>query len=140
MEIPVTVTVFPEPAFRSLKVALVEVSVSRSPSTRLSLRVTDAKVVPSYVLLAAVAVTVRVRNWPLIAADIISDTQFGLGDTLAVNQLNLIASASVCDRGCIRRSGGGMSCGGRMRSRGLRSTTWWNGFGRGLFLGRMRII
>jgi hypothetical protein len=35
-------------------------------------------------------------NWALIAADIISDTQFGLGDN-TVNQLNLIAAANVCD-------------------------------------------
>ncbi len=35
-------------------------------------------------------------NWALIAADIITDTQFGLGDN-TVNQANLIAAANVCD-------------------------------------------
>jgi hypothetical protein len=35
-------------------------------------------------------------NWALVAADMISNTQFGLGDD-TVNQLNLIAAANVCD-------------------------------------------
>jgi hypothetical protein len=35
-------------------------------------------------------------NWALVAADMISNTQFGLGDN-TVNQLNLIAAANVCD-------------------------------------------
>jgi len=35
-------------------------------------------------------------NWALIAADIITDPVFGLGDN-TVNQLNLIAAANVCD-------------------------------------------
>jgi hypothetical protein len=35
-------------------------------------------------------------NWALIAADMISDMQFGLGDN-TVNQPNLIAAANVCD-------------------------------------------
>ena len=36
-------------------------------------------------------------NWALIAADILTDTQFGLGDVGSVNTDQLIASANVCD-------------------------------------------
>lgn len=36
-------------------------------------------------------------NWALIAADILTDTQFGLGDVGAVNTDQLIAAANVCD-------------------------------------------
>ncbi|WP_433963671.1 hypothetical protein [Tunturiibacter gelidiferens] len=35
-------------------------------------------------------------NWALVAGDIITDAQFGLGDN-SVNQLQLIAAANVCD-------------------------------------------
>jgi len=44
---PLTVTVLFVPAFLSLKVALVNVSVKVSPASRLSERVTVAVVVPS---------------------------------------------------------------------------------------------
>lgn len=36
------------------------------------------------------------NNWALVAADIITDPVFGLGDN-SVNQLNLIAAANICD-------------------------------------------
>lgn len=36
------------------------------------------------------------NNWALVAADIITDPIFGLGDN-KVNQLNLIAAANICD-------------------------------------------
>jgi hypothetical protein len=45
-------------------------------------------------------------NWALIAADMITDTQFGLGDN-TVNQLNLIASANVCDESVAFAGAGG---------------------------------
>jgi hypothetical protein len=35
-------------------------------------------------------------NWALICADVLTDTQFGLGDP-SVNQLQLIAAANICD-------------------------------------------
>ncbi|MCU1251540.1 MAG: hypothetical protein JWQ49_4569 [Edaphobacter sp.] len=45
-------------------------------------------------------------NWALIAADIITDTQFGLGDN-TVNQLNLISAANVCDESVAFAGAGG---------------------------------
>jgi len=37
------------------------------------------------------------NNWALIAADILTDTEFGLGDVGSVNTDQLIAAANVCD-------------------------------------------
>ncbi|HLH35991.1 MAG TPA: hypothetical protein VKX41_15065 [Alloacidobacterium sp.] len=36
-------------------------------------------------------------NWALCVADVLTDTEFGLGDTGSVNQAQLIAAANVCD-------------------------------------------
>ncbi len=36
-------------------------------------------------------------NWALVVADVLTDTQFGLGDVGSVNQAQLIAAANVCD-------------------------------------------
>jgi hypothetical protein len=44
------------------------------------------------------------NNWALIAADIITDAQFGLGDN-TVDQLQLIAAANVCDEQVTLASG-----------------------------------
>lgn len=37
------------------------------------------------------------NNWALIVADILTDPQWGLGDTGSVNQAQLVAAANVCD-------------------------------------------
>ena len=58
---PLTVTVLPLAAVLSLKVALASLSVSTSLATRLSPSTTVARLLPSYTLSLAVAVTVSAR-------------------------------------------------------------------------------
>lgn len=46
------------------------------------------------------------NNWALIVADVLTDTQFGLGDTGSVNAAQLIAAANVCDESVALAKGG----------------------------------
>jgi hypothetical protein len=41
------------------------------------------------------------NNWALIVADVLTDTEFGLGDTGSVNTDQLIAAANVCDESIV---------------------------------------
>ena len=45
-------------------------------------------------------------NWALIVADVLTDTEFGLGDVGSVNTAQLIAAANVCDEQVALAKGG----------------------------------